>query len=173
MVFSKRWHGASRFEVMAVVAFLGILATVLLNRLAYYEELAEKAHMESKASAIKNALRIQMSLLLIQGRAQEYASLAQQNPLDWLESKTAKGLDLGMHAVPDRALAGSWRFDPASRTLVYLVQHGDYFAPDSTGQKQVRWQVQLIRDGSKGNGAASADLVVGVTLKLVEPYRWF
>jgi type II secretory pathway pseudopilin PulG len=167
MVFDRQLLGASKLEFVTIVALIGIVAVVLLSRLFYYEEQAEKAQMEYTATALKNALRVQMSLLLIQGRTQEYAALAQQNPLDWLEPQDVTEKGAGSHGKP--TLAGSWNFDPASHTLVYAVKHGNHFVPDSGGQKRVRWRVDLIRDlpGST-NGP-----VIGLALVLIEPYRWF
>jgi len=172
MVLKRQLQGISKFEFMIVVALFGILATFLLNRLSYYEEQAEKTNMEATERAIKNALRVQMAMLLIKGRVQDYALLAQQNPLDWLEPKTVKDNDPSGTVKTDWTLPDAWSFDVASRTLVYSVKHGDYFEPDSAGQKRVRWQVKLVLDSPNDNGA-NGNRVVSVTLVLVEPYRWF
>lgn len=174
MVLKRRVHGASKLEFIAVVILVGIFATTLLNRLFYYEERAEKANMEATASAIKSALRVQMSLLMIQGQAKDYALLAQQNPLEWLERRTVKDNDRSGNVKPDWTFPDAWHFDHTNQTLVYSVKHGDYFEPDSTGQKRVRWQVKLIQNPANPNDRINAgNLTVGVALVLVEPYHWF
>jgi type II secretory pathway pseudopilin PulG len=174
MVVKRRFRGASKFEFIAVVILVGIFATLLLNRLYYYEERAEKANMEATASAINSALRVQMSELMIQGRVKDYALLAQQNPLEWLEQKTVKDNDRSGSVKPAWTLPDAWSFDATNHMLVYTVKHGDYFEPDSLGQKRVRWQVKLIQNLSHADDRTNAgNLTVGVALVLVEPYHWF
>jgi type II secretory pathway pseudopilin PulG len=174
MVVKRRFHGASKLEFIAAVILIGILATLLLNRLAYYEEQAEKANMEATASAIKSALRVQMSELMIQGRVRDYALLEQQNPLEWLEQKTVRDNDQVGNAKTDWTLPDAWSFDQTNHMLVYSVKHGDYFVPDSVGQKRVRWQVKLIQNSANADDRPNAgNLTVGVALILVEPYHWF
>jgi general secretion pathway protein G len=174
MTPKRRLCGASKFEFSLIVALIGIFAAFLLNRLAYYEEQAEKAMMESTASTIKSALRIQMSKLMIAGRVQDYALLAQQNPLDWLEQKTGKDDDPNGNLIPDKSVLDAWSFDPVSRALIYSVKHGDYFVPDSAGLKRVRWKVRVITDAAVPNDEShGSQLVTGLSLELVEPYQWF
>lgn len=174
MTAKRRLCGASKFEFSLIVALIGIFSAFLLNRLSYYEERAEKATMESTASTIKSALRIQMSKLMIEGRAQDYALLAQQNPLDWLQQKAGKDDDPNGNLIPDKTVLDAWHFDPASRTLIYTVKHGDYFVPDSTGLKRVRWKIKVITGASQLNEDSHGNqLVTGLALELVEPYQWF
>lgn len=165
-------RGFSLLELAGAFALVAIMATVLLDRLTYYEELAEKARMEATVSTLKSALRIRMATMMIEGRVQEYRLLAGQNPIDWLD----KTPDDYRGAVSDIAglAAGAWYFNHADRTLVYLVRNGRYFRPDSEGLKRVRLKVVAISDRpgtqSVSETIKPADTVV---IKLLEPYRWF
>lgn len=169
-VNSSKHRGFTLFELVVLSVLISILAMVLLNRLIYYQELAEKADMEFKAAELKSGLRMRMAKLLIEGRAQEYGSLAQENPFDWLEKMPGNYVgqiaDGNFKTIP----AGNWYFDTASHTLVYLVKHGDYFKPDSTGEKRVRFQVKLVRNPP---GVGVDQPFASVNLALVEPYQWF
>ncbi|QAU34271.1 type II secretion system protein [Janthinobacterium sp. 17J80-10] len=167
-------RGFSRLELMVVVLVFGILAAVLLERLRFYQEMAEKARMEYTVSRIKSGLRLRMAGLLVAGRAQEYSTLAKQNPIEWLDDKQENyagefASEKGQHALP-----GTWNFDRTDRMLVYSVQHGAHFQPDSTGRKQVRLKVITIRntDGGVPNVVAN-EPSDSVAVEFVEAYRWF
>ncbi len=171
----KRVHGFSRLELLVTVTIFGIIAAVLLDRLLYYQELAEKAHMEYTITRLKSALRLQMANMLVTGRAQDISSLAYQDPITWLvDGKPANYLGSLNNPNPENLGAGSWYFDVSSRTLVYLVQRGRYFQSDNGGAKRVRWQMTFLRNQSLAEGdSAKNHPTDSVSIKLLEPYRWF
>lgn len=156
-------------ELMAAVILFGAAATALLNRLWYYQELAEKARMEYAISAMKSALRIRMATLLVQGQAQQYRFLAEESPVDWLEERPDDYL--GVLSSPDigKLPLGSWYYDAAAHTLVYLVRRGDHFQADSDGRKRVRLRVMLQPNFLNAPDHATDS----VKLVLMEPYVWF
>lgn len=167
----RRFRGFSLLELMVAAVLIGIVVTVLLDRLLYYQEAAEKASMDYTVRTIESALRMRMATLLIEGRTQEYASLARENPMDWLSEKP--GNYAGQFKGPDidRIPAGDWYFDLGSHTLIYLIKRGDHFESGISGPKRVRFRVSLIRNPPEGMEVDQP--VAGVTLRLVEPYRWF
>jgi prepilin-type N-terminal cleavage/methylation domain-containing protein len=170
----KRPRGFSLLELMVAISVISIVGIVLLNRLSYYQEMAEKADMEYTVSAIKSALRMRMASLMIEGRAQEFRSLAQENPMDWLEKKPANYLTLQLPVDPRFSLAGQWYFDAPNRMLVYLPKHNDYFQPDKSGQKRVRLQVTYLRnEAAHVNDNRPNRPTDSVAVTLIEPYKWF
>lgn len=163
-----REGGFTLLEFGVVAVILGIVAAILLNRFAFYQEMAEKANMEYMANTLKTALIIERGVQLAGGR-EDPGLLGQKNPFDWLEKKPANYL--GVFRNPDiRTLAtGNWFYDESSRELVYLVRNGEYFRQTGPGQKRVRYHIKLLRaDG----GDAALMPMVGVRLELVEPYTW-
>lgn len=158
-------------EVLIATAVVGIFAAMLLSRVAYYQEMAEKANMELVISSLKSALRMRLASMMIEGRAMRYGDLADDNAMDWLERVPA---NYGGHLPPslDREeLEGRWFFDPKSKTLVYWVKDGEHFKPDAANQKKVRLRVELrYQNGNPGSKAGEP--VVGAQLVLVEPYQW-
>ena len=169
----KKVHGFSRFELMVVAVLLGIVSAMLLNRLRFYQEAAEKAQMEYTVSVLKSALRLRKAALLVEGRAYDYGSLALENPMDWLETKPAN-YSAQMNAVKsDSNQAGVWYCDRTDRTLNYVVDRGDHFKLDSTGQKRVRLHMVRVPtvsdDGLLKSGAPAPESVV---LELVVPFSW-
>ncbi len=173
-LFFSRHGGFSRLELMIVAIFFGIVASILLDRLFYYQEAAEKADMEYTASVIKSAVRLKMATLLIAGRAQEYRSLAQQNPMEWLEKKPASYLGSFSGADTPRLGPGHWYFDSDNKVLVYLVKNGKHFQSDASAVKSVQWRMLQIPANGEGLIDADPQQVIGsVQFIVVKPYRWF
>lgn len=171
----RKYAGATLLEFAVVASVLGVLALVLLDRLAYYQEWAEKANMESTAAALKSALRMEFSTLMMEGRMREGSALARQNPMSWLDLKPANYLGEFDGAAPDVPPRGNWYYDRRALELVYRVNQGRYFTPDSRGRREVRFRVALIYDEMVENQGAGASPMApsGVKLTLVEIYKWF
>ncbi|HEY8100803.1 MAG TPA: type II secretion system protein [Burkholderiaceae bacterium] len=171
---ARRLSGFSLLELMVAVMIISIAGIVLLNRLSYYQEMAEKADMEYTISALKSALRMRMASLMIDGRAQEIRSLALENPMDWLEKKPANYLTLQLPRDPRFTLEGNWYFDSANRVLAYQPKHNNYFQPDSSGQKRIRLQVTYLRNEAvPANDNHPNRPTDSVAVTLIEPYKWF
>ena len=152
---------------MFIVIF-SVLAAVLLDRFSHYQELAEKAAMESMVRGIKTGLQIRLAELIIENRQAEAGVLESEDPVRWLESKPA---NYG-GAYPEQPLPGTWYFDSRERHLVYVVNTGNRLEIDtSTGGKQIRFRAQLQRDRVK-TSVGAVESVTGVALNPVWPYRW-
>lgn len=168
----KKIAGFSLLELLVVVTSIGLLGGVLLERMLFYQEQAEKAAMEQMAGALRSALRLQIAERLPKGR-QGMAELVGQNPMDWLLGKPAnyRGERTGAGTAP----GGSWYFDPSTKNLVYVVGNGRHFTPNAAGRKTVRYQVRALVSGKPQAAQNSVDkqAIDGVTLVLLEPYRWF
>ncbi len=170
-----RHGGFSRLELMVALIFIAIVAAVLLDRLFYYQGLAEKAQVEYTVNRIKSELRLKKAGLLVAGRAQDAALLSQQNPMNWLEDKPDNYVGELAGNGNEEKHSGAWYFDTARRELVYQVRHGRHFQATGSGRKQVRLKTVLLAnrvDRAKG-GKWNADATDSVGIELVEPYRWF
>ena len=160
--------GFTLFELTVCVMIIGVLAAVLLNRLAYYQELAEKAAMESTARLIKTGLQIHLAELIITNRQSEAGVLEREDPMQWLE-KRPDNYAGAFHGDPR---PGAWYFDERERQLVYVVNTGSRLdLGGETGMKQVRYRARLLRDRVRTAGGA-VESVTGVALMPVLPYRW-
>ena len=148
---------------------ISVLAAVLLNRLAYYQEMAEKAAMESTVRVIKTGLQIRLAELIIGNRQGEAATLEAEDPMLWLDRRPANYG--GAYREPPRL--GRWYFDAAARQLVYVVNTGNRLdLATAADAKQIRFRAQLLKDRLNVGGAA-VESVTGVTLTAVTPYRWY
>lgn len=167
----RRYRGFSLFELLVAVSLIAILAAVLLDRLRFYQEAAEKANVEYTIRALKSALRVQMAAMMVEGRVQDYNQLEHQNPIDWLDEKP-RNISFGVPAVLD-ACKGCWSYDAASRTLTYWPARGEYLQPDSAGQKRIRLRVKTLRDTASNDVDAKGEKpIMRVVLEMVEPYSW-
>ncbi|MBU0592981.1 MAG: type II secretion system GspH family protein [Gammaproteobacteria bacterium] len=161
-------------ELVVVASILAIFAGILLNRMLYYQEVAEKMNMETTAGTLRSALLLKIAEYMTTGRTIEYEQIAQENPMDWLEVKPPNYVGAFSGSPPEGASSGSWYFDLSSRILVYRIGSGRYFLPDSHNLKQVRFRLVLSYSGIQGDGAIRDSPMVasGITLSVIEPYRW-
>ncbi len=166
---ARRSGGFSMLELLSVFILIGIFATFLLDRLTFYQEAAEKANVEYTIANLRSALRIQMAVLISQGRMRDFALLEQQNPMDWLEYKPANYRLVSRDSSHE---PGYWQFSTDDRTLTYWLAHGNHFQTDKPEGKRIRLRVRLIRDTSSPQGETESP-VLTVRLELVEPYTWF
>lgn len=159
-------------EVLIATTVVGIFAATLLNRLAYYQERAEKANMELVISSVRSSLRMHLASMMIKGHAMRYEEVADANPMDWLDQKPGnyRGLLPATRKLDD--LQGNWFYDPASKSLLYWVKHGEHFLLDSEKDKKIRLRVILLYQNRKA-ASGETKFVTGVRLVPVEPYRWF
>ena len=166
--------GFSFLELMVVASILAIFAGLLLNRLFYYQEVAEKTNMEATVKALQSGLRYEMARALMAGQEIDYQHLAHENPMNWLEVRPPNYVGAFKGSPPDDISSGSWYFDLSSRILVYRIGSGRYFIPDSHNQKQVQFRLVLSYGGIQGDGAIgdSPMVVSGIKLSVIEPYRW-
>jgi prepilin-type N-terminal cleavage/methylation domain-containing protein len=114
-------HGFTLFEVAVSLLIVAVLAGVLLQRLHFVQQRAERAAVAQTVAILRVALTVKTAHLLATHRDQEIATLALENPFDWLAEKPQNYL--GEYFAPDpRDLhRGNWYFDRKEKTLVYLL----------------------------------------------------
>ena len=163
-----RKRGFTLVELAVAISIIAVLATVLLNRLAFYKEMAEKAAMESMVRIIKTGLQIRLAELIIGNRQAQAAALEADDPTQWLDARPANYG--GTYGEPLQR--GTWYFDAPERQLVYVVNTGDRLQVGvQSGPKQIRFRVRLLQDRLQLGGAVVAS-VSGVALVPVNPYYW-
>lgn len=165
---ARRQPGFSLFEFLVCTVIISVLVAVLLNRLGYYQEMAEKAAMESTLRIIKTGLQIELAALIVTNRQAEAARLESEDPVQWLDDKPPNYAGR-YRAPPD---AATWYFDPGEHQLVYVVNSGNRLDVDNgEGVKQIRFRARLLKDRLMLNGNL-VERTTGVTLAPVRPYRW-
>ena len=172
----QRKNGFTLIELVVVIIVISTLGAVLLDRMWFYQEAAEKAAMEQLAGTLRSALHFQIADRLLNGKTADMAELAQDNPMDWLAEPPANYVGDRFAPPVGEVPKGSWYFDLKDRQLVYLVSRGEHFTPNQQGRKEVRYAVRLIFTQNKAKAdpkSADIQLVNGVILALVQPYTWF
>lgn len=161
-----RARGFSLIELVVALTLVAIFAGVLLERMVYYQELAEKASMEQVAADLRSSVNLRAAELALENRFTELDALALQNPFDLLVRKPQNYLGVLEASSPEQAISGNWYFDRKSKEVVYSVDLGRYFTPDERGLKQVAWHVVAV-PGDKPEKPQWA------RFELVRQYRWF
>jgi general secretion pathway protein G len=163
-----RLRGFTLLELAIAIVAICALAAVLLGRLVYYQEMAEKAAMESTVRLVKTGLQLRLAELIATNRQGEAAALEIVDPTHWLDARPANyGGAYGN--APER---GKWYFDAVRRELVYVVNSGDRLEIGTGAPAgEIRFRARLLKDRLKVGGA-TVESVTAVTLVPVAPYRW-
>ena len=152
-------QGFTLFELAVVVAIIGVLIVVFLNRMAFYRNEVERLAFQQTLAALRTETSLRAYPGMPGSDADAVRKLAGQNPMHWLAQKP--GNYLGEFYSPDtkKLAKGSWFFDRSDGVLVYLLNESNTF--DSKGSELLKFKVSLSQ-GSKKAAAGTAE-----TLQLV------
>jgi len=163
--------GASFVEFAVCMALMGIFVGVLLERALYYQEYAEKTAMESTAENIRTGLRYKVADLILANRMSEIATLADENPMNWLAERPGNYLG-ELDSAPADEPKGQWYFDKRNRELVYTVDNRRHFSPSSYRDFSVRYRAMRVSAGAVTDSSPNF-AGTWVSLVLVAEYGWF
>lgn len=160
--------GFSLLELTVVAVVLSVLLAVLLNRLAFYQEAAERARFEYELGMYKTALQIRLAELILERKEGEARTLEVENPTRWLSEKpTNYGGE-----YPARPQSGTWYFDSATREMVYVANSGKGLAINNVnGMKQLRFRVKIISQQMNVSGTQIQG-IGGISLLPATVYQW-
>lgn len=170
----KQEQGFSLIELIIVVAIVSVLMSLFLDRVWYYQELAEKTAMEQDVDAIQSALTMQHGKSYVSNNRQDIDLLATQNPVKWLQ-KLPKNYEGEFYAPSPLAVArGSWVFDLKARELIYVLSRADHFVPGKDGKQWIRFHVRVEYDPTVHGGVVTGGQeLVGTVFEPVENVKWF
>ena len=137
----QKQTGFTLLELAIVIMFISILASIFVNRMQRYQELAEKTVVEATVANMRSGLRYRVAELMMNGRMNEMGSLSRENPMSWLKAPPSNYLGQVAPSSQQRIPPGSWYFDQRRHELTYLLQHSRYFKPGPDGQKMIRFRV--------------------------------
>jgi general secretion pathway protein G len=140
---TQKQRGASLLEFALVVVIVGILTTVLLQRLLHYQGEADEAAMRMMVANLRTALEIKVAHGKLPGGTVDLTMLAEQNPFDWLKDKPANYA--GEYFSPSDADIGkgNWYFDRTDKSVIYLLNISSGFLDAPT--KRLKFKVKLLR----------------------------
>ena len=165
----QKQTGFTLLELAIVIMFISILASIFVNRMQRYQELAEKTVVEATVANMRSGLRYRIAELMINGQMNEMGSLSRENPMSWLKAPPSNYLGQIAQTSQQRIPPGSWYYDQRRHELIYLLQHSRYFKPGPDGQKVIRFRVLTSTQKQAANNSARVE---GISLALVGPYDW-
>ena len=140
-------HGFTLFELAVVVAIIGVLTVVFLNRVTFYRNEVERLAFEQTLAAIRTETSLQNYARMAGSKTTDVRMLAGHNPINWLAQKP--GNYLGEFYSPDtkKLASGNWFFDRSDGLLVYLLNESNTF--DSEGSELLKFKVSLSQGSKK------------------------
>jgi len=174
MRIGTRQRGFTLLELAVVACVVGVMATVLLNRLLFYQKLAEKTAVEQTAGVIRSALNLQFASLVARNRVEDVQYLDGANPMKWLVQEPVNYAGEYFGDAPESVEPGQWYFDLRDRNLVYLVRNADKIKQRSP-RPQLRYRIRIVEanaDSPVGGGLVDGKSVEGVVLDQTLGYSW-
>ncbi|HWW70340.1 MAG TPA: type II secretion system protein [Duganella sp.] len=140
---TQKQRGASLLEFAVVVVIVGILTTVLLQRLLHYQGEADAAAMRLTVANLRTALEIKVAYGKLPGGTTDLTMLAEQNPFDWLKDKPANYVGEYFSPSDTDIGEGNWVFDRSDKSVIYLLNISSHFLDAPT--KRLKFKVKLLR----------------------------
>ncbi len=167
-------RGLTLIELIVVICIIGVSATLLLDRLRFYQEAAEKAAMEYTVGAVKSALQLQVAAMLVRGEERNIELLARVNPTGWLK-EPPPGYRGEFRAPQPTVPRGSWYFDATRSELVYVPDLDGHLRYLADGSKRLRFRVrfELAPAPAQPDPERKRLAFTGVRIEPVTPYTWF
>ena len=162
--------GLTLVELIVVVCIVALCATLLFERLRFYQEAAEKAAMEYTVGTVKSALQLRVAAMLLRGDGGNIGSLARANPVEWL-TEPPLGYRGEFRAPRPAVPRGSWYFDATRRELVYVPNLDGHLERLADGTKELRFRVQIAFEPAQPG--SERRVFAGMRVEPVAPYAWF
>jgi len=165
-------RGLTLIELIVVVCIVAVAAALLVDRLRFYQEAAEKTAMEYTVAAMRSGLQLQVAAMLIRGEERNIESLARANPVDWL-MEPPRGYRGEFRAPQPVVPRGSWYFDASRSELVYVPNLDGHLERLADGSKQPRFRVRLEFEPARPGSGRKRGILSSMRIEPVAPYTWF
>lgn len=163
--------GRVRLEVALPLAVVAVLMAVLLERVLYYEEYAEKTMVDLTLASLRAALHVRRAEAVVARAFGEEVAMPEANPVRWLGVVPPNYAGEFDGAAPPGEGDGIWFYDRATRELVYRPSLQRHFVPSAGGGREVR--VRFVRRVVPAADPAHALPWEGAAVVLARPYQWF
>ncbi|WP_154668084.1 hypothetical protein [Pseudoduganella violaceinigra] len=140
----QRWQrGSGYFEFAVAAIIVAILAGVLLQKLQFYQEEAERLAVQQVVTSLRAALASRAASLYLRGKDAEIALLLKQNPMDWLERRPPNYAGEFSAPKPGEMAEGQWYFDRSAETLSYTLNTREFFGGGIA--RRLNFKVKFVR----------------------------
>jgi general secretion pathway protein G len=164
----QRWRqrGSGYFEFAVAAIIVAILAGVLLQKLRFYQDEAERLAVQQVVASVRAALASKAASLYLRGNGADLMALARQNPMDWLERRPPNYA--GELEAPNDAVLpfGQWYFDRSTATLSYVLNKRGIFG--GSGAKRLNFKVKFAQHPSNVTEIHEGPGPGGVTLEQID-----
>ncbi|TMG74991.1 MAG: prepilin-type N-terminal cleavage/methylation domain-containing protein [Betaproteobacteria bacterium] len=165
-------RGFTLVELVVVVCIVAVSAALLVDRLRFYQEAAEKAAMEYTVGAVRSGLQLRVAAMLIRGEERNIESLARANPVDWLVGPPP-GYRGEFRALQPAVPRGSWYFDATRSELVYVPDLDGHLKVLADGSKRLRFRVRFEIARAEPDSERKRLAFTGMRVEPATPYTWF
>jgi general secretion pathway protein G len=136
-------RGANLLEFVVAVVVVGVLMTILLQRVFYYQGEAERVAVEHTIANLRSALEIKVTQGKLPGGSIDLATLTEQNPLNLLKNKPSNYAGELFNPTDSEIGKGNWCFDRSDKTLIYLLNNANSFGDAQS--KRLKFKVKFLR----------------------------
>lgn len=139
-MFRSKQSGFTLWELIIVVVLVILLFLVAADRLLPLRGAAEQTKVLHTVGALRSALGLQATKRVLNQGVSGLATLASENPLDWLAFRPESGASsaAGFAAMEP----GHWSWLPQSNILAYRLKYPQYVDGAHEGE-WLRFQVRL------------------------------
>jgi general secretion pathway protein G len=127
----RRTCGFSLFELAVAAAVFSLVVGILLHRLAYYQDEAERTGVQLQLANMRTALHYKALQAALHSSPEAMAALSGANPVAWLEREPVNYRGEIDDGSESELIPGNWYFDRVRRNLVYVFTSKKSFPVDS------------------------------------------
>jgi prepilin-type N-terminal cleavage/methylation domain-containing protein len=168
----RRYRGFSLLELVVVIAIIGILLAVAIDRLLPYIDEAERVGVVTFESQLQSALMVAAAKRIAGGRAASVVEFDRSNPLQLMLE--APDNYVGELRDADGVPRRSWYFDLRTRRLVYHKGRPFGLQSDRDELENPEFEVRVAYTDRNGNGQfePGTDELWGVRLLRAAGAAW-
>jgi len=171
IIFKAASSGFSLFELFVVSIVSSLLMLIFFDRLLSYQEAMEKSEVELTVINMRSSLRYRVGEMLLHGEENKIIALVGSNPIKLLDTLPLNYAGELIAANWNDVPPGKWYFDIASGEVMYRLKHKKHFVVGPSGLERLRFRVNA--SVKKSVAGTQEVLAEGVTLVLLEQYKWF
>ncbi|MGI9203520.1 MAG: type II secretion system protein [Woeseiaceae bacterium] len=166
--------GFSLLELVVVIALIGLLVGIALNRLLPYVDEAERVAVVTLESQIKSTLLTAAAKRIAGGKAASISELDGSNPMHLMLEAPQNYAGELHRRDSDNVPFRSWYFDLDSRRLVYRIGRRFGWKNDDQALQDPEFGVRVAFDDRNRNGQfdPGADELYGVRLHREAGAKW-
>lgn len=153
----RRPQGLTSLEFAIVLAIIATLAYFLLQGLLFVKGEGERQAFEDNRAAIERAVSYELMSRGTRGEESVAASLALQDPFQWLQPKPLGWA--GVYPAGKPLKPGAWYWDETRHEVVYVPREPAHVRFTGKAQREIRLRLELT-------GSGQAHLVA------VWPFTW-